>query len=102
MSQSRFAHPGALTAERQKSVVEKVKKVNVSRVDPTVEYHLKQMLEMQRACQWRAKKMELEFPDRGYNLGVDCYGADIRYAVVFRKVKFVEAHMDFEWDFFNN
>ena len=64
----------------------KVKKVNVSRVDPTVEYHLKQMLEMQRACQWRAKKMELEFPDRGYNLDVDCYGPKIRYAVVFRKV----------------
>jgi hypothetical protein len=64
----------------------KVKKMKVSRVDPTVEYHLEQMLKKQRACQGRAKKMELEFPDRGYNLGVDCYGADIRYAVVFRKV----------------
>lgn len=62
------------------------KKVKVSHVDAIAEHCLKKMLKKQSARQGRAEKMELEFPDRGYNLGVDCYGADIRYAVVFRKV----------------
>ena len=62
------------------------KKVKVSHVDAIAEHRLEQMLKKQRARQGRAEKMVREFPETGYILGVDCYGADIRYLVVFRKV----------------
>ena len=62
------------------------KKVKVSPVDAIAEHRLELMLKKQRARQGRAEKMEREFPETGHNLGVDYYGADIRYAVVFRKV----------------
>jgi hypothetical protein len=62
------------------------KKVKVSHVDAIAEHRLEQMLKKQRARQGRAKKMENEFPLDGYIIDVDCYGADIRYLVVFQKV----------------
>lgn len=62
------------------------KKVKVSRVDAIAEHRLEQMLKKQRARQGRAEKMENEFPETGHIIDVDCYGADIRYALIYKKV----------------